>query len=140
MVKNVLAAIMALSLAFTLGCSEITGLREVSSPSGPEIVRQAEIDSDWWMNQMKIVLEPGEELCILLKLADGDAELVEELLAGDNAHVTQKLPGYEYQTEETGLVHLDVEVGSGSRARYRFSAVVEPETMTEFPPIVEWRE
>jgi len=72
MIKGVLTVIMALSLIFTLGCSGITSLRDSSSPGSPEIVRQAQIGSDWQMNQMRIGLKAGEELSILLKLTDGD--------------------------------------------------------------------
>ena len=73
MVKSVLTVIMVLSMTFVLGCSGITSLREASSSlEGPEIARQAEIGSDWQMNQMRIGLNAGEELSILLKLSDGD--------------------------------------------------------------------
>lgn len=77
---------------------------------------------------------------VLLMLAEGDIELVDELLAGDNADVTQKLPRDEYQAEGAGSIHLDIDVPSGGGARYRFSAVIAPDRMTELVPVIEWRE
>lgn len=72
MLKSVITVAMVLSLISALGCSEIAELTGTSSPASTEIVRQAELGSEWQMNQMKLDVDAGEELLILLKLADGD--------------------------------------------------------------------
>ena len=72
MTKNVLTAIMVLSLVFALGCSEIAGVTETSSQATLEVIRKAEIGSKWQMNQMGFEVGAGDELSILLRLAAGD--------------------------------------------------------------------
>lgn len=76
MIKSIVAAIIVLSLVCVLGCSEISDLTEsltdTSSRAGFEILKEAELNSKWKMNQMKIEIGAGDEFSILLKLADED--------------------------------------------------------------------
>lgn len=59
-------------LAFIPGCSQLPSLGESSSMIEPKIVRQAELSEDWSMQQMQLVIEPAEDIQLLLKLANGD--------------------------------------------------------------------
>ncbi len=75
MIKRILTAALLSSLLLLLGCSEISELTKglnTSSPTGPEIIRNAELGAKWQMRQMKIELGAGDETSILLKLAGGD--------------------------------------------------------------------
>ncbi len=68
--KSVLTAILALSV-FLLGCSTISNVGSSSSTSA-KILRKAELASKWELMQMSLELGAGDQLPILLKLADGD--------------------------------------------------------------------
>jgi len=67
---------MVLSLIFIVGCAELEefaeGLGNTSSAKSLEIIRDAELGTDWQMNQMKVKLGADEEVSIVLKLANGD--------------------------------------------------------------------
>ncbi len=70
MKKGILTVILALSV-FLLGCSTISNVGSSSSPSA-KITRKAELASKWELRQMTLELSAGDQLPILLKLADGD--------------------------------------------------------------------
>jgi hypothetical protein len=72
MTKHILAVVIVLSLLLVPGCSEISERTGTSSRASFEILREAELGSEWKMNQMRIELGAGDEFLILLKLADGD--------------------------------------------------------------------
>ena len=77
---------------------------------------------------------------VLLMLSMGDTELVDDVVASDNADVTQRSPWEGYETGESGYLHLDISVSFDGGSRYLFSAVVSPAQATELMPILEWRE
>jgi hypothetical protein len=73
MKKRIISAIVLLPVVFVLGCAEMPDLNLTKPSSGnPEIVRAAQLGSDWEMRQMRVEVEADEEISILLKLADGD--------------------------------------------------------------------
>ena len=72
MIKRVLTSLIVLLLISALGCSEISDLTQKAPQEGPEILRKAELASQWYMSQMRIELEADGELEILLKLTEGD--------------------------------------------------------------------
>jgi hypothetical protein len=60
-----------LSLVFAASCSSIPGLTTQTS-SGPEIVRQTELGSQWRVCQMRLNVDAGSESLVLLKLVEND--------------------------------------------------------------------
>ncbi len=68
-----LITVVALSaLALATGCSAISQATSTSAQTAPEVVRKAEIGSEWAMNQMQLEIGAGQELPVLLRLAEGD--------------------------------------------------------------------
>jgi hypothetical protein len=63
---------VSIALIFISGCSQIQGVTDSSAIVKPSIVRQAELGSKWAMQQMAIEVPAGQEVRILLKLADQD--------------------------------------------------------------------
>ena len=72
MVRSIIAVLLLIPLVFAAGCDEISGLTGSSPETGPEIVRQAELGSEWEMKQMRFQVSGEDELSILLKLTHGD--------------------------------------------------------------------
>ncbi len=69
--KAILTVILALSLFF-LGCSTISNVTGLSSSTGAKILREAELASKWKIMQMSLQIGAGDQMPVLLKLADGD--------------------------------------------------------------------
>lgn len=89
--------IILLLLIFTPACSQISDLTKPSSVVKPGIVRQAELGSKWMMNQIQIEVPAGEEIQILLKLADKDQ--------ADGYFYVEKGDDIEFQIMADSLVY-----------------------------------
>jgi hypothetical protein len=77
MLKKVLVAItLPILLLPLLGCEEISdltqGVSTSSSQGNLKIVKSVELGSAWQMKQISFRVDAGQEVAILLKLADGD--------------------------------------------------------------------
>lgn len=72
MIKRLIAIATLLTLVLPTGCSVISQATSTSAQTAPEIVRKAEIGSEWAMNQMQLDIGAGQELPVLLRLEDGD--------------------------------------------------------------------
>ncbi|MFA5316263.1 MAG: hypothetical protein WC369_02430 [Dehalococcoidales bacterium] len=76
MTKRIITAFAVLSLLLMAGCDDLTeltrGTTETSSSPGFEILRGAEIGSEWKMNQIQIVIGPQDEFATLLRLTKND--------------------------------------------------------------------
>ncbi|KPK20833.1 MAG: hypothetical protein AMJ70_07835 [Dehalococcoidia bacterium SG8_51_3] len=75
--KKAIIAIILLAFLFPLlGCEEISDLTQgastSSSQSNLKIEKSVELGSTWHMKQIDFKVEAGQEVAILLKLADGD--------------------------------------------------------------------
>jgi len=54
------------------GCSQISDLTQPSSPQTPDIVRGAELGGEWWVDQLRVNIDAGDESLVLLRLNSGD--------------------------------------------------------------------
>lgn len=71
--RIIISIVVALALLFTVGCDRLSGGSETpSTPASLEIVRQAEVDPQWLMTQMKIQIEAGREVSLVIKLSTGE--------------------------------------------------------------------
>ncbi|HEY82489.1 MAG TPA: emp24/gp25L/p24 family protein [Dehalococcoidia bacterium] len=75
--KKIIIAIVLLSLMLaTLGCEELSRLTQEtaqkSAPSNLQILKAVELGAKWEMKQLRFDIGAGDEVAILLKLAQGD--------------------------------------------------------------------
>jgi hypothetical protein len=120
MTKRAIVLAILLSLLLVTGCTEAIGPAGQGSPAAPEIIRKAELASDWQMSQMRVDLDSGEELSILLRLANGD-EIDGYFYLERGERITFEIQGnslvYRSRTEQPTV---SVEVASD-----RFSFIAE---------------
>lgn len=72
MIRHLITIVALLTLVLSTGCSAISQATSTSAQAVPEVVRKAEIGSEWAMNQMQLEIGTGQELPVLLRLGDGD--------------------------------------------------------------------
>lgn len=72
MIKRLIMLMTVLPLILVYGCSGISELSKSSSPEVPQIIRKAEISSEWQVYQMNVEVTGDRESLILLRLTDGD--------------------------------------------------------------------
>jgi hypothetical protein len=95
-----LGLIMMVIMVSTMGCSQIPSLTDSSSVIKPKIIRQSELGTKWTMQQMQIEVAAGDEVQLLLKLANADrVDGYFYLLKGDGIEfqVVAAAPVYESQ-------------------------------------------
>ena len=72
MLRNLLLAITLMVVLLVSGCSSLPDMGSTTASDRYEILKKAELGNNWQMYQIKIDLAAGEELDILLRLANGD--------------------------------------------------------------------
>lgn len=70
--KIVLVIMVVVLVAVFPGCSQISDLTQPSSQEAPDVVRGAELGGKWWMDQLRVNIDAGDELLVLLRLDPGD--------------------------------------------------------------------
>ena len=117
MAKKIIILIIVLLLLFLTGCSQPTNLPKQAPPGSYEILRKAQIASEWQMYQLKIKVAAGSELPIVLKLASGDTV--------DGYFYVEEGSDLDFQITGKSLIYKPTgATGSGSVASDRFSFVV----------------
>ena len=116
MVKKIIILITALLLLFLAGCSGTNNQTKQPPQGSYEILRKAQIASEWQVYQLQIRLKAGSELPIVLKLASGDA-VEGYFYVEEGSDLVFQVTGDSLIYKPTGAA------GSGSVASDRFSFV-----------------
>ncbi len=113
MLKRILIVLALLSVLLISGCSKMPDLPAAVSTPSYDIVRKSEVGGKWQTYQLKIELGKGDELPILLKLANGDKV--------DGYFDVEKGEGFDFQIAgNTQLYKLDPPA-AGKKVSDRFS-------------------
>lgn len=120
MAKRILALVIVLSLAFSLGCSGLPRPGTSNSSLGSfEVVRKAQLGTKWQMQQLNVQVG-SSDLTILMKLADGDKV--------DGYFYTEKGDNVSFRIAGNSAVYDSVPQGAASVTggvssdRFTFSA------------------
>ena len=118
MLKRILIVLALLSVLLISGCSKMPDLPTAASTPSYQIVRKSEVGGKWQTYQLKIELGKGDELPILLKLANGDKV--------DGYFDVEKGEGFDFQIAgNTQLYKLDPPA-AGKKVSDRFSFTASP--------------
>jgi len=113
MLKRILIALALSSVLFISGCSNAPGLPASATTPSYQIVRKSEVGGKWQMYQLKIELGKGDELPILLKLANGDKV--------DGYFDVEKGEGFDFQIAGNTQIYKLDPPAAGKKVSDRFS-------------------
>ena len=113
MLKRILIALALLSVLLISGCSKMPDLPAAASTPSYQIVRKSEVGGKWQMYQLKIELGKGDELPILLKLANGDKV--------DGYFDVEKGEGFDFQIAGNTQIYKLEPPAAGKKVSDRFS-------------------
>lgn len=113
MLKKIIITLALLSLLSIAGCSNAPGLPASSSTPNYQIVRKSEVGGAWQTYQLKVELGKGDELPILLKLANGDKV--------DGYFDVEKGEGFDFQIDSNTRIYKLTPPAEGKKISDRFA-------------------
>jgi len=113
MLRKILVALTVLSVLLISGCSNAPGLPASADTPSYNIVRKSEVGGKWQTYQLKIELSKGDELPILLKLADGDKV--------DGYFDVEKGEGFDFQINSNTQIYKLTPPVAGKKVSDRFA-------------------
>jgi hypothetical protein len=113
MLKRILIVLALSSVLLISGCSAIPNLPASATSPSYQIVRKSDVGGKWQMYQLKIELGKGDELPILLKLADGDKV--------DGYFDVEKGEGFDFQIAGNTQLYKLEPPAAGKKVSDRFS-------------------